>query len=647
MNRVALCLALICCLLASLVTVPAHARVQAYIDAPVLAEEVAAGKLPAIEDRLPQPPKVVTLEGPGKSPGRHGGELRILMGRSKDVRMMVVYGYARLVGYDENFNIAPDILERIDVKENREFTLHLRQGHKWSDGKPFTTEDFRYYWEDIAHNPDLSPFGLPKQLLVDGKPPVFEVIDETTVRYRWHGRNPFFLLALAGPRPLIIYSPAHYLKQFHTRYADPRKLAEKVRAAKIRDWSALHTRMDTPYKNANPEFPMLEPWVNTTRGPSQRFEFVRNPYFHRVDQLGRQLPYIDRVIMNIADSKLIAAKTGAGESDLQARYLKFSDYTFLKRSEQRAHTEVRLWDTIKGANVALYPNMNVNDPVWRKLMRDVRFRRALSLAINRHELNQVLYYGLGIPGNNTVIAGCPMYRPILRTSWAQFDLKAANKLLDDLGLTNRNKHGIRLLPDGRPLVIIVETAGEDTEQTDVLELIHDSWLQAGIKLYSKPMQREVFRNRIFSGKTLMSVWGGLENAVPTANMSPANLAPTSQQQLQWPKWGLYFETSGAAGEAVDLPEAKELLRLNQVWVDAPDEAARKRVWEQMLDINAEQVFSIGLISGVPQPVVVERKLNNVPAKGIFNWEPGAYFGMYKPDTFWFAETVATPTATQD
>ncbi len=646
MNRSPLRLVSICCLLAGVVAGPALAESHKYIDAPALAGQVAAGKLPPIEHRLPRNPRVITLAGPGKSPGRHGGELRILMGRSKDVRMMVVYGYSRLVGYDENLAIVPDVLERIEVKEDREFTLYLRAGHKWSDGQPFTSEDFRYYWEDIAHNPELSPFGIPKQLRVDGKPPVFEVIDETTVRYRWEGPNPYFLLALAGPRPLYIYGPAHYLKQFHSRYANPKVLAEKIRAAGVRNWSALHARMDAPYKNTNPDFPTLEPWVNTTRGPSQRFVFVRNPYYHRVDQLGRQLPYIDRVIMNIADSKLIPTKTGAGESDLQARYIKFSDYTFLKKSEKRADIDVRLWAMAKGSHIALYPNMNVNDPVWRKLLRDVRFRRALSLAINRHELNQVLYYGLATPGNNSVIAECPMYQPKYRTSWAEFDLKAANRLLDELGLTKRNQQGVRLLADGRPLSIIVETAGEDTEQTDVLELIRDSWFAAGIKLYSKPMQREVFRNRIFAGKTLMSVWGGLENAIPSANMSPENLAPTSQQQLQWPKWGLYYETSGAAGEPVDLPKAKELLRLNEQWEDARDESTRTRIWQQMLDINADQVFSIGLLSGVPQPVVVNRKLKNVPEKGIYNWEPGAYFGRYKPDTFWFADAAVTPAVSR-
>jgi peptide/nickel transport system substrate-binding protein len=390
-----------------------------------------------------------------------------------------------------------------------------------------------------------------------------------------------------------------------------------------------------PYKNENPDLPTLQPWMLTTSPPSTRFVFERNPYFHRVDTEGRQLPYIDRVAMTIVDGKLIAAKTGAGESDLQARNLSFSDYTFLKESEKRTSNRVRLWRTTKGSHIALNPNLNVGDPVWRSLIRDVRFRRALSLAVNRREINQVIYYGLATEGNNTVHESSPLFRPQYRQLWSRFDLKTANLLLDELGLKTRNEAGVRLLPDGRPMAVIVETAGEDTEQSDVLELIHDTWLKAGIKLYSKPLQREVFRNRIFAGSTLMSVWGGLENGLPTADMSPEELAPSAQTQLQWPKWGQYVESHGMVGEPVDLPKAKQLLALNQQWIGASSRMEREAIWHKMLEIFANQVFTIGLVASVPQPVVVNERLRNVPVEGVYNWEPGAHFGIYHPDTFWF------------
>ena len=168
-----------------------------YIDSPYFAADVAAGKLAPVAERLPASPYVLAMDG-GREIGRHGGSLNILMGRSKDVRMMVVYGYARLVTYDRDLNIGPDILKAVDVEDNRIFTLRLRQGHKWSDGHPFTSEDFRYWWDDVANNLKLSPAGPSSALLVNGEMPKVEFVDELTVRYSWSSPNPNFLPLLAG-----------------------------------------------------------------------------------------------------------------------------------------------------------------------------------------------------------------------------------------------------------------------------------------------------------------------------------------------------------------------------------------------------------------------------------------------------------------
>src|SRR5690606_23626851 len=132
-------------------------------------------------------------------------------------------------------------------EDDRIFTLRIRPGHRWSDGRPFTAEDFRYFWEDMANNADLSPTGPPIEMLVDGKPPRFEVLDSQTVRYTWDGPNPAFITALAGAQPLYIYAPAHYLKQFHAKYADPDELNSNIKGARVRSWSALHDRMGRMY----------------------------------------------------------------------------------------------------------------------------------------------------------------------------------------------------------------------------------------------------------------------------------------------------------------------------------------------------------------------------------------------------------------
>jgi len=616
-------------LLLLLVALPAWA----YVEPPVLQEDVTAGKLPPVDKRLPVKPLVVHLGAGGTALGQHGGTLNTLAGRSRDTRLFTVYGYARLAGYDPQLNIVPDILESFDVKEGRIFTLTLRKGHRWSDGHPFTTEDFRYYWEDVANNRELSPAGPPRDLVVDGEAAKFEVLSETVVRYTWSKPNPHFLPRMAGASPLFIFRPAHYLKQFHKKYSAKVQKAEAEGTAK-RKWSATHNRMDNLYEGDNPDLPTLQPWVNTTRPPADRFVAVRNAYFHRVDEKGRQLPYIDRFVLAIADPKLIPAKAGSGDADLQARDLNFNNYTFLKQGEKVNHYRTLLWKAARGAHVALFPNLNANDPVWRELMRDVRFRRALSLGIDRSLVNQVLYFGLAIEANNTVLEASPLYRPEYRTAWARYDRKEANRLLDELGL-KRGGDGVRRLKDGRPLEIIVETAGESTEQTDVLELIRETWRELGIKLFSKPSQREAFRNRIFSGETLMSVWSGLENGLPVPDSSPDELAPTSQLQLQWPKFGEYYETRGKKGEAPDITEVKELEKLYRDWAASGTRAERAGIWARMLELHAEQQFVIGVVAGVPQPVVARGTLMNVPAKGFYNWDPGAFFGIYRPETFWF------------
>jgi peptide/nickel transport system substrate-binding protein len=622
--------------LAGILAGRAVAAAPALVETPYLQDMVAKGTLPPVSQRIPETPSVVQMDGKTKSPGRSGGNLRILMGKPKDTRLMTVYGYARLLAYGPDLRLVPDILARYEVKEGREFTLYLRKGHRWSDGHLFTAEDFRYYWENMANNKELSPLGPDKRLVIEKKPPLFEIVNETTVRYTWSRPNPYFLAALADASPLLIYRPSHYLKQFHVDYADAAALQKKAREAHHMNWAALHQAKDRMYSMDNPDLPTLQPWRNTTPPPSIRFIFKRNPFYHRIDTAGQQLPYIDEITMNISLANLIPAKTGAGDSDLQGRYIAFEDYTFLKNGEDRYGYAVRLWTTTKGAHIALYPNFNTVDPAWREIMRDARFRQAMSLAIDRDEINEVVYFGLAKVGNNTVLESSPLFKPEYRRRWCTFDLKQANRLLDDIGLTKRDGDGIRLLPDGRPMLLVVDTSGEKTETTDVLELIGDTWAKAGIKLLVRPAQRDIFRNRVFSGQSMMAVWSGLANGVPTPLMPPDEFVPNRQYQLQWPMWGKYVESRGKAGEAPDMPVAKTLLRLDKDWRLADDESVKEEIWHKILDIHTDQVFSIGIINRTLQPVVVSNRLKNVPEDGFYNWNPGAYFGVYKPDTFWLA-----------
>jgi peptide/nickel transport system substrate-binding protein len=601
-------------------------------------DEVESGDLPPVMERIPQQPLIVDLEAKGRSFGVQGGTLSTLVTRSKDIRQMVVYGYARLVGYDENYKLKPDILRAVDNDGDRRFTLHLRAGHRWSDGAPFTSEDFRYWWEDVANNPELSPAGPPDFLRIEGQLPTVSFPDPQTVIYEWSNPNPNFLQTLAQARPPFIYRPAHFLKTFHSAYSDAEALQEEIDYFRVKSWAALHNKLDNMYKFDNHELPTLQPWINSTSGKKIRHLFVRNPYYHRIDSRGVQLPYIDIVEMEIVSAGLVAARANAGETDLQARGLGFRDIPILRKGElEGGNYTTRLWATGVASQIAIYPNLNVNDPVWKPLLRDVRVRRALSLGINRYAINRALYFKLARAGAMSMLPASPFFDPAHREAWASYDPETANRLLDEAGLTERDGYGIRILPDGRPMEFVIETAGERQEVENALQIITDDWNDIGVKLIMRPLDRDILRNRVFAGTAMASVWFGWDNGMAQSYTSPSRLAPRHQEFLAWPKWGQYYQTGGDVGEPPDMEPAIRLMELAKDWDRATTDAEREAAWREMLEIHADQVFAIGLLAEAPQPVVVSRRLRNVPEKAIWAWEPGAHFGIQRMDEFYFED----------
>ena len=551
---------------------------------------------------------------------------------------MVVYGYARLVGYQPDYTLAPDILAAVDVEEGRKFTLHLRPGHRWSDGMPFTSDDFRYWWENVANDPDITPSGPPDFMIVDNRMGKVTFPDEHTVVFEWQIPNPNFLPLLAQASPPFIYRPAHYLSQFHKKFADPDALVEKVKAARVKSWAALHNKRDNMYKFDNPALPTLQPWINTSDKDSSRKLFVRNPYFHRIDSRGVQLPYIDVVQMTVVGGGLIAAKANAGEVDLQARGLDFPDVAILKKGEaDGGKYRTLLWANGAASQIAIYPNLNFADPVWREVMRDVRFRRALSLGIDRRMINRALYFGLASEGGMSALSQSALYNDDNTHAWSMMNLAHANALLDDMGLTDRTPAGLRKLPDGRPMEFVIETAGERSEEENALAIIADTWRDLGIRLIMRPLDRDILRNRIYAGRTMASVWFGWDNGLPGPSTSPSYLAPTNQEFFAWPMWGQYYQTVGQAGSPPDMQPAKRLMLLANDWNHTDDPQVREDIWKRMLAIHAEQQFAIGVLAEAPQPVVVSNDLMNVPEHGIWAFDPGAHFGIHRIDEFYFQD----------
>lgn len=602
--------------------------------APSLRPRLTMGELPPVGHRLPLIPRVINLRGKGRAPGQYGGRLRILVGGARDVRHVPVMSYSRLIGYDENLVLRPDILENFSVLNERIFTFRLRRGHRWSDGSPLTAEDFRFAWEEIALHPVMSRGGPPIEMRVDGEPPQFEVLDELTVRYSWDRPNPAFLSRIAAPVPPRLVLPSAYLRQFHADHQTSQQLKRLIARERVDDWVGLMQKMSRQNRPENPALPTLEAWVPMTAPPAEQFIFERNPYFHRVDELGQQLPYIDRLELNVSSSDLIPAKTGAGDADLQMLGLDFTDYTYLKQAEKRFPIRLDLWKRIQGSRMALVPNLNCKDDGWRAALRDVRVRRAMSLGVDRHEINMVVFFGLGVEGANTVLPECRFYRPELATLWSTHDPDQANRLLDEAGLLRQGR-GLRELPDGRRMQLIVETTGESSLQTDLLQLIDGHWREIGIQIIPRISQRDLFRSRVMAGLVVMAAWEGLDNGIPNADTPPMEFAPVTDDRLQWPLWGAHHLSGGTAGQAPDLPAAQELLALYKEWKATVEIDRRVGIWHRILTIWGEQVFTIGTVNQTLQPVVRHADLRNMPQKALFGYDPTAYLGVYMPDTFWF------------
>lgn len=618
-------------------TIPTALRANAdtSLDSAFLRDRIDSGELPELAMRLPRIPRVINLQSMGREPGHHGGELQMLIGRAKDIRYIPINSYSRLVGYNLQLELVPDILESYTVEAGRVFTFHLRPGHRWSDGSAFTSSDFEYFWNEVALNTEIARGGPPLSLVVNGEVAKFEVLDEFTVRYSWTQPNPVFLSKLAAPIPQTLMLPAAYMRQFHANHQSAEKLATLIKQHRVDDWVGLHRKLSRQNRPENPELPTLEAWRSTTAPPAEQFVFERNPYFHRVDENGKQLPYIDKFVMNVSSSEIIAAKTATGDSDLQGVGLTLPDYTLIKEAENRFPIKVSLWRRTQGSSVALFPNLNCRDDVWRQLFQDVRVRRALSLAINRKEINQVLYYGLAQESADTVLPESPLYKEDYAKAWSAHDPDQANQLFDEAGLSKRNNQGIRLLPDGRRANIIVESAGESTLETDVLELITDHYRQVGISLFIRSSQRDIFRSRTMGGNVLMSVWKGLDNGLPSADMPPTQLAPSNDDQLQWPLWGLHYMSGKKQGQASDMPYVQELTALLDKWMRSTSTEQRTDIWTRMLTIYSDQVFSIGTVNGGLQPLARSARLKNIPDSGLYGFTPTSYLGVYLPDTFWF------------
>lgn len=588
-----------------------------YQEAPQLAEQVKAGTLAPVEERLPENPLVLE---PFDGIGQYGGVWRSTLKGTYDngwIRRTVYY--QPLVAFNFDWSeVVPNVAESFEVNDAAtEFTFHLRKGHKWSDGKPFTSADIDFALNDLAKNPDYKGEKAPN---FDWSNMHGEVIDETTYRITLDNPDGLLIQRLASvDGPFLTFAPRHYCGQL-VPSVNPD--AEKLAAERGFDsWSQAIEKTCFTYFT-DEKRPSLNAWQQTTAydGLNQIIEFERNPYFYKVDTAGNQLPYIDKATMlqseNVED---ILLKVINGEVDFSNRHFAtVTNKPVIYDSQETGN--YRLTSTVDARmnHAILQLNLNTEDAAKRELYNERDFRIALSLATDREELVDVIFAGQGKPFQAAPRPESPYYHEKLATQYTEYDPDRADELLDGLGLTERNDDGIRLDSNGEPITIQLYTPSDQIEFNDMAQLIVGQWAEVGIQLDQRNVERSFVYERLKSNQHDMHIWWG-DGGLGDALLDPRYYFPFNQESgfaLRWAQWFNNPEITGAEEPSEPARQQMELYRQLKA-TGNPEQQAQ--IFKQILDISAEQFWVIGTILPAEGYAVVNNKMGNVPESQPYAW----------------------------
>lgn len=577
-----------------------------YNEAPMLAELVQQGLLPPVEERLPKNPMVIQ---PLEEVGQYGGTwwrawtgLSDSPGPSKLVEL-------RLVRFSsDGKDLIPELADQWSVSEDgKVFTFHLREGIKWSDGKPFTADDVIFWHDDIMLNTDLTP-SYPRWLSPGGNPAKVVKVDAYTFKVIFESPYPLFSISQAYYGGF--FAPKHYLKQFHPKYTSIEKLNAMAKEAGLENWYQLFGLKNNWLRNE--ELPVLFAWKVVGDATGSIMYMERNPYYFKVDTEGNQLPYIDRIAHRlVSNGEIINMQAISGEIDMQARHMTPRNLPVMVDNSEKGNYQVFYWRPGVGADPVIGLNQSVKDPVKRKLFQDLKFRQALSLAINREEMNELCYLGLGKPHQAAIPEGMPYYSPEWEKAFAEYDPERANQLLDEIGLTKRDQNGFRLGPDGKTLELTIEfpTAFPGATTAASLELIQAYWEAVGLKTVLKGQERSLYNTRCSSGDAEIGIWNLDRCAQILAN--PGRLLGTITDCPWAVQYALWYNSGGKSGEEPP-PEIKRLYELWDQIVVTVDEQERDRLVRELVGLHAKNIWMIGTVGEIPQPVVVKNYFRNVP-----------------------------------
>ena len=575
-------------LLAGLVFVTAGAWAQQYREAPMLRAMVGAGDLPPVAERLPQDPLMVEAVD---SVGQYGGTWRRAFKGIKDFHAFGRLNYEPMLRWprDPKDPVQPGLAREWTWSDDgTELTLHLRRGLKWSDGAPFTVDDVIFWWEAIETNKEITS-APHAEWVINGEPMELERIDDVTIKLKFAGPNGLAEtvgLAFHGNQwPLGFerfgfFAPRHYLEQYHPQYNDD------VDGYQLFEEKAF---------DFNIERPAMTPW-RVTEWSAGATELVadRNPYYWKVDTAGNQLPYIDRLHFTLVEDNEAANLLAiAGEIDMQTRHMDLSKFPVYQQNAEQGAYHTLLWNNAAASHATFMPNQSYGDPQYRALMQELKFRQALSLAIDRELINEVVHLGLGTPRTESVVNDSALFQPDIEFYFADFDLDRARGLLDEIGLPT-GSDGFRTFADGSPLELIVEAVG--TGNIDALQIAVEGWNDIGLKTALKTMTRDVYWPRANANEVMIATWGTDRGLVPMVD--PIYQFPFDERSWMAPAFGTWYKTGGELGEA-PRAEMKELMDLYDEYKFTVDSSAQLEIARKLVRLSTERLYTIGTVGMAP------------------------------------------------
>ncbi|ETX09104.1 ABC transporter substrate-binding protein [Candidatus Entotheonella palauensis] len=618
-------------------------------EAPEFEAQVKAGKLPPVAERVGQDPLVIK---PVHEIGKYGGIWKRGYNGPADYWLgLVCCAHDQPLYYDGQdptaTTVVPNVLKSWEVNEDHtEYIFHTRRGMKWSDGAPFTAGDFLFWYEDMYLNDELNP-AKPPRFNIAGEPGVMTKIDETTFKVTFQSPYPFFPRLLAGATALAgsayqnrlgqgFFAPKHYLKQYHPKY-NP-NIEQVVQEAGYDNWVNLFKFKGS--WGGNPDLPVVTPWKTTKSYTDPPFWVMeRNPYYWGVDTAGNQLPYIEKVILHQYESlEIHAARSVAGEYDFQGSQMLMESIPALLQNAEAGNYHVRLYPTDFGSDFVIKFNMSYEeDPVIAKLFHEADFRRALSLGIDREQLNEVFWLGTAGRCGSVVPPESNPYYPgkEYETLWSTYKPDEANQMLDGLGLTQKDAQGYRLRPDGKGRVTLemISLPGQHFPFTRGGEMVAEHWKKIGIELRIKELERgAAFK---FRSQNTFQLWAWNNDGSDHLWTSSWHIVPYYGNTTSGPLWGKWYATNGKEGQEPE-PWMKTILANYRKGFGVSKEERiplGKEIWK----IAAEQVYIIatcGLSAANWGVAVVNNNLGNIPGR-IYVGPDAKFYGIARPQTFYY------------